>query len=120
MLGLVFCGLVVSIAVPLRTYLSQRSEILQADAAQRDQRARVAALDAERKQLQDPAFVAAEARRRLHFVKPGETAYLLIAPSPAPEASGQAKTRGVTATGSEAPWYSQLYGSIRAADATPK
>ena len=120
MLGLIVCALVVSLALPLRTYLWQRSAIAQTEAAQQDQKARVAALVAEQQQLQDPAFIAAEARRRLHFVTPGETPYVLIEPTPNPMPSGPTKTGGAMTTGVEAPWYSQLYGSVRAADSGTK
>ena len=119
-LGLIVCALVVSLALPLRTYLWQRSQISQAEAAQQDQKARVAVLAAENQQLADPAYIAAEARRRLHFVKPGETAYVLIEPTPNPTPSGPSKTGGAMTTGVEAPWYSQLYGSVRAADGEAK
>lgn len=120
MLGLIVCALVVSLALPLRTYLWQRSQIAQTQAAQQDQKARVGVLSAESEQLSDPAYVAAEARRRLHFVKPGETAYVLIEPTPDPTPSGSSKTGGAMPTGVEAPWYSQLYGSVRAADGMTK
>ena len=118
MLGLIVCALVISLAAPLRTYLSQRSQIAQTQAAQQDQQARVSVLAAENEQWSDPAYIAAEARRRLHFVKPGETAYVLIEPTPEPTPSGPSKTGGAMPTGVEAPWYSQLYGSVRAADGT--
>ena len=64
--------------------------------------------------LKDPDYVRELARERLHFVKPGETAYVLLSPSPSPP-TGPARS-GVTATGPEAPWYSQVWGSVRAAD----
>ena len=120
LLGLIVCALVVSLALPIRTYLWQRSEIAQSEAAQQAQKARVQALEVEHQQLLDPAFVAAEARRRLHFVKPGETPYVLIQPTPDPMPSGQTKTGGAMTTGVEAPWYSQLYNSVRAADGSTK
>ncbi len=101
-------GLLLSAALPLREYLAQRGEIQAVQAEQAEQRARVAALTAERARLQDPAYVAAEARRRLNFVLPGETAYVLIEPSAAPGARD--------AVGGDSPWYTQLWGTARAAD----
>jgi hypothetical protein len=112
----VICGLVVSAAIPLREYLTQRGQIASAAVAQSAQAARVAALEEQLRQLKDPAYVKAQARTRLHFVLPGETAYVVITPSAAPQPTGRAALTGVTAAGPEAPWYSQLWGSVKAAD----
>jgi len=115
-LGLVVCGLVVSAALPLREYLSQRGQIASARAKQSQQRARVAALESQLRQWHDPAYVKAQARTRLHFVLPGEVAYVVLAPSTAPVPAGRPALPGGNAVGPEAPWYSQVYGSIRVAD----
>jgi hypothetical protein len=116
-LALVVCALVVSAALPLREYIAQRSAIDQLLVAQTAQRARIAALEIQRRQLQDPSYLAALARQRLHFVKPGETAYVLLAPSAGPSVAGSAG--GVSQpgpVGAEAPWYAQIWGSVRTAD----
>jgi hypothetical protein len=118
-LGLVFCALVVSAALPLRQYLSQRGQIAAAEARQEQDRARVRALQDRLRQLQDPAYVKAQARTRLHFVLPGETPYVLITPSAAPRPPGRSALGGVSAPGPEAPWYSQLWSTVRVADQQP-
>ncbi len=115
-LGLVFCALVVSSALPLREYLGQRADIAGLEQQQRDARARVAALEQQKATLQDPAYIAALARDRLHFVRPGETAYVVIAPSAAPRDQAGARRAVEAAVGPQAPWYSQLWGSVRSAD----
>jgi cell division protein FtsB len=115
-LGLVFCALLVSAALPLREYLAQRGQIAAAQAKQEQDRARVQALEDRLRQLQDPAYVRAQARSRLHFVLPGETAYVLQAPLPAPTPTGRSALAGATASGPEAPWYSQIWSSVRVAD----
>ena len=115
MLGLVLCAIVVSAALPLREYLSQRSDIAAAVAAQAAQRGRVATFERQQGQLQDPAYVRSQARLRLHYVMPGETAYVVLGPSGAPGPVGP-KGRGQPAAGSAAPWYAQLWGSVQAAD----
>ncbi len=109
------CALVVSAALPLREYLGQRGQIAQLQQKRALHEARVRALEAQLRQWQDPAYVAAQARSRLHFVLPGETAYVLLTPSaaPLPALPGRAGSR---ATGPEAPWYSQVWGSVQAAD----
>ncbi len=114
-LALVAAGLLASAALPMREYLHQRGEIAALESAQAAQRDRVAGLEAEKERLQDPAYVAAEARRRLHFVLPGETAYVVLAPEEGLAEDEKAK-------GPEAPWYSQVWGSVEEADrpAPPK
>jgi cell division protein FtsB len=115
-LGLVLCALVVSAALPLREFLSQRAEISRLEQSQAAARTRVAALEEQRARLNDPAYVAALARDRLHFVKPGEIAYVVIAPNGTAEAPTDARRAASTPVGPEAPWYSQLWGSVRSAD----
>jgi cell division protein FtsB len=115
-LGLVVCGLVVSAALPLREYLSQRGQIASARERNAQQQARVDALEKQLRQWQDPAYVKAQARERLHFVLPGEYSYVVLRPSTAPVPTGRAALPGVQAVGPEAPWYSQVWGSVRAAD----
>ncbi len=114
-LGLVLCALVVSAALPLREFFAQRGQIAQLEQKRALHEARVKALETQLRQWQDPAYVAAQARSRLHFVLPGETAYVLLAPSAAPVPADQSRA-GVRATGPEAPWYSQVWGSVQAAD----
>lgn len=108
-LALVAATLLLSLAVPVRAWFAQRSEIagLRADVdAARD---RVAALEVQKQRWDDPAFVAAEARRRLHFVLPGEVGFVTL---------GAEGATDVAAVGAEpqAPWYSSLWGALQAAD----
>ena len=114
-LGLVLCALVVSAALPLREYLSQRGQVAQLEQTQAERRSTVAALERQKALLGDPTYVAALARERLHFVKPGETTYVVLgAEDPSLTAPPDATGRPA---GPLAPWWSQLYASVRAADA---
>lgn len=115
MLGLVVCALVVSGALPLREYLAQRGAIAAAVTSQQAQRERVASLEQQQGQLQDPAYIRSQARLRLHYVLPGETAYVVLGPAGV-AGPGGAKGRSQPAAGSASPWYSQLWGSVQAAD----
>ena len=115
-LGLVVCALLVSAALPLREYLGQRSDIRQLEHDQAAANRRVAELEELKARLEDPSYTAALARDRLHFVRPGETAYVVIAPSAPPVAPKDAQRAAAAPTGPEAPWYSQLWGSVRSAD----
>jgi cell division protein FtsB len=114
-LGLVLCGLVVSAALPLRELLAQRGQIATAEQAQTARLERVAALEEQRRALDDPTHVQALARERLHYVMPGETAYIVLAPEGGAVTADPAKAQVVPA-GPGAPWWSQLWGSVQAAD----
>ncbi len=105
-LVLVVVTLVVSAALPVKEFFAQRGEIAELAAANAAAAERVDELTEERSGSTTPAHVAAEARRRLHFVMPGETAYIVIPPEPAVE-QGPAQ---------DAPWFSQLWDSVGAAD----
>src|SRR5690349_4101366 len=79
-LATVVGALALSIAVPLRTYLSQRDEVAVQERRQAELHAQVQQLQERKAQLQDPAQIQAEARRRLRYVMPGETPYMVQLP----------------------------------------
>src|SRR5215468_6519939 len=72
-LALVVCALALSIAVPLRNYVSQRGELTEVQQQQQRLREQVDELERRKSELSDPAQTEAEARRRLRYVRPGET-----------------------------------------------
>ncbi|MFD8495985.1 septum formation initiator family protein [Amycolatopsis sp. NPDC059657] len=107
--AIVVCALAFTIAVPLRTYLSQRSEIAVQEKRRADLLKDVADLQARKAELSDPAQIEAEARRRLRYVMPGETPYMVqlpedkapdAAPAPAPDAGPQGS------------WYERLWSQV--------
>jgi hypothetical protein len=105
--------LAVAYAWPVKEYLRQRSELarLRADTAQTQ--ARVDVLQALKQRWADPAYVQTQARERLHFVLPGETAYVVLQPDhPAAVATLPKQTAPVLQ-----PWYDQLWDSVQGADA---
>jgi cell division protein FtsB len=77
-LAAVLVLLMLTLAVPVRNWFTQRAEItaLASDLEATEQR--VADLLIQKERWEDPAFIAAEARKRLHFVLPGETGYVTI------------------------------------------
>jgi len=113
-LGLVVTTLVLSAALPLREYLDQRSSIAELEQQAASARARVAELEQAKRQLEDPAHITAEARRRLHMTRPGEVTYVLITPPPVPQTAQEQATGGPAD-----PWWSQVWGSVRSADRPP-
>ncbi len=109
-LALVVVTVLVSAALPLREMLSQRSQIAAVQQQEAGQRRRIADLDKQRAQLDDPAYVTRLARERLHLQAPGQTAYIVLG---APQ---EAALPSRASTGASAPWYTQLYGGLQAAD----
>ncbi|SDG78704.1 Cell division protein FtsB [Lentzea fradiae] len=110
MFAMVLCALALSIAVPLRTYLSQRDELRDVGAEQQKLRETVAALEQRKAQLQDPGYVEIEARKRLHWVRPGETPYIVQLPGD--EARNTESERPSGKPAAQGSWYEELWESV--------
>ncbi len=108
-LALVIGTLLLALAVPVRSWFAQRAQIATLRAEVETAQQRVADLKLQQERWDDPAFVAAEARRRLHFVLPGEIGYVTLG-------SEAAITAAEAGEGSTDPWYSALWGAVREAD----
>ena len=118
-LAVVLCVLALALTVPLRQYVAQRGKVVRLRAKQQQAQARVDALEARKRRLQDPAYVEQLARERLHFVRPGEVPYIVLTPpaSPPPAAPGPPSGKQV---GGEGPWYSRLWGTVETAGKAPR
>lgn len=114
-LAVVVCALALTLAVPLRTYFSQRAELDQVMADRGDLQNKVAALELEKTQLNDPVRIAAEARTRLRWVMPGETPYTVQLPGD----EGPTEEEVAAAKKSEGPWYKDLWESAVQPQETP-
>ncbi|MDQ1689677.1 MAG: hypothetical protein QOK42_2652 [Frankiaceae bacterium] len=120
-LALVLCAVVVALAYPARQYIAQRAEIASLRAQEKAQQAAVAELRRQAARWDDPAYIKAQARERLHFVEPGETAYVVLtppAPKPVltvPQPSGQSI---VTVSGGT--WFGRLWGTVEVASRPAK
>jgi len=112
-LGLVVCALVLSLAYPLKEYLGQRGDIAQLEQQQRATEHRLTALEQRRRQLYDPAYIKAQARKRLQYVQPGETVYVVVTRPAAAPATAVTVVPPVDVDGS---WYERLWATVRAAD----
>ncbi|GAA1962844.1 septum formation initiator family protein [Amycolatopsis minnesotensis] len=107
--AIVVCALAFTIAVPLRTYLTQKSEVTVQEQKRAELQQEVANLQARQNQLRDPAQIEAEARKRLRYVMPGETPYMVQLPEDkaqpqAPQPGQQPAPQGA--------WYERLWHSI--------
>jgi len=106
MLALLLCAMALSVSVPLRTYLSQRSELAAQEAKRVELARQVEQLQDRKAQLSDPARVAAEARERLGYVRPGETPYIVELPQ------GPAAPPPAPAPAEDGAWYESLWKSL--------
>jgi cell division protein FtsB len=109
-LAAVVCVLTLTIAGPVRTYFSQRTEMKQLKATEEQLRAQIAGLAEQKVKLADPVFIAAQARERLGFVMPGDIPYQVQLPANA-AVSGGPNGEPATAKRDE-PWYTSLWHTI--------
>lgn len=115
-LGLIVVVLAIMLVPTVRRYLDQRAQIaaLREHIATKQQT--VDELARERAIWNDPAYIEAQARERLHFVKPGETGYTLTTRQDDEVAARDAQVVGVDAAAASLPWYGKVWGSLEAAD----
>jgi len=109
-LAAVVCVLTLTIAGPVRTYFAQRTEMQQLDATEAALRAQIGDLEQQKDKLNDPVFIAAQARERLGFVMPGDIPYQVQLPEGAitPDDPGHA----AAPVASNDPWYTALWKTI--------
>ncbi|KSW29879.1 septation ring formation regulator EzrA [Cellulomonas sp. B6] len=100
----------------LGTYLQTRAEVRQLTAQRDAAVAEKSDLEAELRRWDDQAYVIAQARERLSFVMPGETAFVVVDPQTVPDApaadDGPVST---AADGATRPWYSSVWDSVEIA-----
>jgi cell division protein FtsB len=109
-LAAVVCVLTLTIAGPVRTYFAQRTEMTQLAATEAALRRQIADLEQQKAKLADPAYIAAQARERLGFVKPGDIPYQIQLP-PTAAVPAQPGFGSMPATRND-PWYTSLWHTI--------
>ncbi|WP_163757257.1 FtsB family cell division protein [Mycobacterium botniense] len=109
-LAAIVCVLTLTIAGPVRTYFAQRTEMSQLAATESALRRQIADLEQQKAKLADPAYIAAQARERLGFVKPGDIPYQVQLP-PTAALAAQPPSEATTAKSSD-PWYTALWHTI--------
>jgi cell division protein FtsB len=107
--------LIAILAIPFKEWITQRARIsdLESQLAWHTQRAEE--LRASLARWDDPAYVEAQARARLHFVHPGEVGYVVLDD----QASAQetTPTRPMVQAPSGGPWWSAVWSTVEQADA---
>ncbi|MEU3031707.1 FtsB family cell division protein [Streptomyces incarnatus] len=111
LLALVLCSLVVALAYPMRQYVSQRAQISDLQRQQSDARKRVEQLRDLKARWQDDAYAEQQIRRRLHYVMPGETGYVVVDP-------GAARQSRTDLKAARRPWYTNIWDGVDKSDAS--
>jgi cell division protein FtsB len=98
------------LAPPIQHYFTQRAQINALRAQVDSDRAALEAARIELTRWQDPDYVKAQARERLHFVMPGERQYIVTG---TPDGEGEVATNKVADQLEDgAPWYTRMIASI--------
>ena len=110
--GTVLLVLAITLAPPLQRYFAQRAQINALQSQLNESKSALTQATRDLAMWNDPKYVAAQARTRLHFVFPGEHQYIVLG---APES--QTKVASPAAPVAEQiplglPWYSRLVASI--------
>ena len=111
-LAVVICAIALSLAYPIREYVTQRRQIDSLVAQQQTMLAQVKSLQAQRAKLANPAYIEQLARQELDMCFPGTRCYIVEGDQP------QASTAQAAKPG-PAPWYDKLWRSVQQADASP-
>ena len=98
------------LAPPIQHYFTQRAQINALRAQVDGDRAALEAARLELIRWQDPDYVKAQARERLHFVMPGERQYIVTG---TPNGDGEVAANKVADQLEDgAPWYTRMIASI--------
>lgn len=112
--------LITILAIPFRQWITQGARIADLESQVAWHTQRVADLEAAHERWEDPAYIEAQARARLHFVRPGEVGYVVLTEEEvaAPETT---QTRPMAAAPKGGPWWSAVWTTVeQAADPAKK
>jgi cell division protein FtsB len=111
-LAIVVCAIALSLAYPVREYLSERRQIAQMEGQHQQISVQLQHLRTQERLLNAPAYIERQARAELHMCAPRQTCYVVIGSRP--HAGSAAAAR---ATGSS--WYQRVWSSVQQADGKP-
>ena len=110
----------VTLAPPLQRYFTQRAQISALSAQLHDSQMTLKKAAQELAQWNDPAFVAAQARSRLHYVYPGERQYIVLgAPDSITKSPGTPAAPIAENIPAGVPWYFKVVASITSTNQQP-
>ena len=112
-LAVVICAIALSLAYPVREYVTQRRQIDSLVAQQQVMLAQVKSLEAQQAKLSSPAYIEQLARQELDMCFPGTQCYIVEGGQPLISTAHSARP-------GPAPWYDKLWRSVQQADAEPR
>jgi len=112
-LAVVICAIALSLAYPVREYVTQRRQIDSLAAQQQRLLAQVKSLEAQQARLSNPSYIEQLARQELDMCFPGTQCYIVEGGQPVISTTHPPRP-------GPAPWYDKLWRSVQQADATPK
>jgi len=111
-LAVVICAIALSLAYPVREYITQRKQIDALVAQQQVMLNQVKGLQRQQARLNDPDYIEKVARQQLDMCFPRTTCYIVTG-GQSPASTARTPRPG------PAPWYDKLWRSVQQADATP-
>lgn len=109
LIGILLPFLVLTLAMPLRTFAQQRADLAETRENIAMMEQRVADLEAQKEKYSDPAYIEEQARIRLGLIKPGETPYRLMDPALGEQLVTNPENEKHQPEGT---WHSMLWQSI--------
>jgi cell division protein FtsB len=109
----------ITLAPPLQRYFAQRAQINALRVQLHDSQATLEAATNDLARWNDPAYVASQARSRLHYVFPGEHQYIVIGATTSASSLSQAAGKISTDIPAGLPWYSKVISSITSTNVSP-
>jgi len=108
-----------TLAPPMQRYFAQKAQINALRTQLHDSQATLDAATNELAKWNDSAYVASQARTRLHYVFPGEHQYIVIGATTTGSTDG--KPAGTISTNIPAglPWYAKVISSITSTNVKP-
>jgi len=116
-LAVVLVGVAVSVALPVRELVAQRTAIASLQSQNSMEASRLAQLQALEKQWNDPYFIKQQARTRLFWVMPGEQSFTVVGSTTAPSPTPTPVTAWSPPPVQPPAWYSALWSSVKSAGA---
>ena len=116
-LALALASVALAVALPFKIWLAQRGEISSLQAQTHAQQQHVQALQRQQQRWQDPAYIEQQARLRLHYVMPGEKAYIVLGRAKPKTTAKSTTPAAPVVTG---PWYSRLWQTVQIAGASQR
>ncbi len=111
-LAVVICAIALSLAYPVREYVTQRRQIDELVAQQQVMLEQVKSLEQQQAKLNNPAYIEQLARQQLDMCFPNTQCYIVTGGQPVTSTARTPKS-------GPAPWYDKLWRSVQQADVAP-